>query len=455
MPEPTEVLRDPYLVRDGDTLAGIAKRADRSVKDLQRLNGLANPHRLNVGQTLYLSERTAFGFSAVFLDALRCPISNLPFRCEYDGRTVIGVTDESGRIAHQITRSAASQVAVWVRTVEGNWTCLVDAVSGHGHKLLSFVSDALVVDGRTEAHPPSAPTRLPEPTNPAATPSKTQPTAPRPAQGTAAKNNRNVKKRPAKGPQGQPVIEVSVDLPAGLMALFAWYEGGSIGDDEWEIIADGLSCEPAVLRAIARVESGGRSSFWRLNSRDGAQIPALVFERHYFSRLTQGKYDNGHPDIAWPRSYRKNAELGSRNMLMHDGTVDADDVYGNYARGYLRLINAYRLAPEAALKSCSWGKFQIMGENHKLCGYDFVDNFVREACISEHAQIKLLAAFIRRKAPAWKNPKNKALGKEISLWDAVKIKNWAALAFNYNGPDYKTYRYDEMLRAAYEEYSKT
>lgn len=335
---------DPYLVRQGDTLGSISRRCGLSVAELQHLNGLASPHRLRVGQTLYLSRRTAFGVSAVFLDALRCPIGNLPFRCEYDGRTIGGVTDETGRIARQITQSATSRIAVWIQTVENNWTRVVETTSGYGHKLLTFVSDALVIDGRTEAHPSTAATAPNSPAGPGAPVQApgTQPPLPRPAQGTPARNNRDVRKRPAKGPQGQPVIELSVALPPDLLALFAGYNGGDIVEEDWKRIAQSLDCEPATLKAIARVESGGRSSFWRLNDRDGAHLPALVFERHYFSRLTHGIYDDAHPDIAWRRAYRPNAELGKANPMMHDRQVDADDVYGNYSRGYLRLINAYR-----------------------------------------------------------------------------------------------------------------
>lgn len=449
------VLNDPYLVRRGDTLGSIAKRSGQSIAELQRLNGLRDPHRLQAGQTLYLSERTAFGVSALFLDALRYPIRNLPFRFEYDGKTVSGITDETGRIGRQITRSAASRVAIWIRNVDGNWTRLMETTSGYGQKLLTFVSDALVIDGQTEAHPPGAPTTLPPPAEPAPTAQAPQPALPRPAQGSPTQNNPNVRKRAARGSQGQPVIDLSVALPQELLAFFARYEGKEIGNSDWDKLAGSLDCEPATLKAIARVESGGRSSFWQINRHDGAHIPALVFERHYFSRLTEGKYDDEHPDISWPRGYQRKDRLGQRNPAMHDGQTDADDVYGGYARGYLRLINAYRLDPGAALKSCSWGKFQIMGENHQLCDRDSVEKFVGKMCQSEHAQIDLLAAFIRGKPRAWKDPKNKAQGKEISLWDAVKTRNWAAIAFNYNGPDYKTHRYDEKLRAAYEEYSKT
>lgn len=41
-----------YIVRAGDTLTAIARRFGTTVKALQRLNGIANPNRILVGQRL-------------------------------------------------------------------------------------------------------------------------------------------------------------------------------------------------------------------------------------------------------------------------------------------------------------------------------------------------------------------------------------------------------------------
>lgn len=448
----TANIADPYRVRAGDTLTGIARRCGRSVAELQRYNRITNPNRLDVGQTLYLSERSAFGVSALFLDALRHPIQNLPFQLRFDGRTVSGKTGANGQVPRQVTRDAKSQVEVWIRNAEGAWQQAAQAASGYGHKLLTLVSGAIVVPGKTEAHPPPAP--LPPVASPKSAEKKAgpQPPLPKPASGTPTKNNPAVKTRRTKGPQGQPVLQIGVDLPQGLLAHFAKFKGGEITAKEWEQTAALIECEAAVLKAFAEVESGGRSSFWRLNSADGASIPALLYERHYFSRITKREHDAEHPDISWPSGYRKKSLLGEADKKMHDGRIDAGDIYGDYASAYLRLINAYRLDHDAALRSCSWGKFQIMGDNFELCDVRNVVEFVSLVCTSELEQIKLVAAFIRNKPRAWKDSKNKALGKEISLWDAVKTKNWQAVAFNYNGPGYKTFNYDTKLKAAYEKY---
>lgn len=443
---------DPYSVRAGDTLSGIARRCGKSVTELQRYNRILNPNQLDVGQTLYLSERSAFGVSALFLDALRHPIQNLPFQLRFDGRTVSGKTGANGQAPRQITRDAKSQLEVWVRNTEGAWQQVAQTASGYGHKLLTLVSGAIVVPGKTEAHPQAAPLPPMAPTKLAEKKAGPQPPLPKPASGASAKNNPAVRTKRTKGPQGQPVLQIGVDLPLGLLEHFAKFKGGEITAKEWTEAANRIECEAAVLQAFAEVESGGRSSFWRLNKADGANIPALLYERHYFSRLTNHKHDAEHPDISWPSGYRKKSLLGKDDKKLHDGRIDADDVYSDYASAYLRLINAYRLDPDAALKSCSWGKFQIMGDNFRLCSSEDIGDFVDSMCTSELKQIALVAEFIRNKPRAWKVSKNKALGKEISLWDAVKTKNWQAIAFNYNGPGYKTFNYDTKLKAAYEKY---
>lgn len=449
-------ITDPYLVRNGDTLTTIAKRSGKCLQDLMRWNGIKNPNQLQAGQSLNLSEESAFGVSILFLDALRSPIQNLLYKISYDGQTKLGSTSATGRVPRIVTRDARSQVEVWVQNLQGQWLNVCRQASEHGHKLITLVSGAVVIKDETEPHPKSAPARPEsEHTPPKAQKTGKQPPPPPAAYGTPSKNNPAVKTRKTTGKQGQSIVQVSIDIPQGLLDLFDSYKGGEITEEEWKNAAVAIECEPEVLKAIAQVESGGRNAFWRLNKADGANIPAILYERHYFSNATKQKYDKDHPDISWPTGYRKKDQLGKADTKMSDGQVDADDIYNDYASAYLRLINAYRLDPNAALTSCSWGKFQVMGANYELCGLDDVVNFAKTMCTSDAKQIELLASFIRKKPPAWKDPKNKALGKEVSLWDAVKSKDWAAIAFNYNGPAYKKYNYDTLLEAAYEKYKKT
>jgi LysM repeat protein len=446
-------LSDPYRVQSGDTLGRIASRCGQPLSALQKRNHLQDVNRLEVGQTLYLSDETAFGVSVLFLDALRHPIQNLPFKLEYDGKAVSGKTESSGLVPQHITQSAKSEVKVWVQTVEGTWQQVTRTVSDYGHKLITLVSDAVVVSGKTEALPHGVdPKPQGSVKSPATTPGKAQAAKPKSATGKSTKNNPAVKTKKIKGPKGEPILKIEVDIPQGLLDLFSFYTGAPIVEKDWQTAADGLQCESAVLKAFSEVESGGRSSFWRLNKSDGAHIPALLFERHYFSKLTKGAHDKTHPDISWPVGYQKQSRLGKEDKHMHDGKVDADDVYADFASAYLRLINAYRLNADAALASCSWGKFQIMGANFESCGVARVGKFVELMCTSEFEQIKLVTTFVRNKPAVWKNRKNHKLGKHPSLWDSIKSKDWAMIALNYNGPGYKTYNYDAKLKAAYDKY---
>lgn len=143
-------LKDPYRIRSGDTLSSIARRSGVTVQNLQRWNGIRNPNHIAVGQTLYLSEDTAFGIQVAFLDALRNPISNLSFRIEFDGRTVAGKTGLDGLISGQITKDAGSTVDVWVQDAQRQWQRVTSTVSGYGKKLITLVSGAIVVPASTE-----------------------------------------------------------------------------------------------------------------------------------------------------------------------------------------------------------------------------------------------------------------------------------------------------------------
>ncbi len=456
MSETISTLTDPYLVKHGDTLSTIAKRSSCSITDLRRFNHIADPNKLEVDQTLYLSERTAYGVSVLFLDALRNPIENLRYQLRFDGNVVQQKTSATGLSPRQVTKDAKSPFEVWIHNADQQWQRLTSTVSGHGHKLITLVSGSVVIKGQTQPHPTAAPTTpvAAAPKPPVKPTPPTQPPLPKPASGASSKNNKRVKTKKAKAPQGQSIVKISIDIPQDLLDYFANYTGKEIAEADWTAAAKDLDCEAAVLKAIAKVESGGRSAFWRLNKSDGAHIPAIMYERHYFSRLTKGKYDATHPDISWPTGYRKRKRLGSKDKAMPDGKVEATDIYSDYASSYLRLINAYQLDADAALKSCSWGKFQVMGSNYETCGEKTLKAFITTMCTSELGQIQLLSGFIQNKPAAWINRRNHKLGKHPSLWEAVKTKNWKMIAFNYNGAGYKTYNYDTQLEKAYALYSK-
>lgn len=145
--------------------------------------------------------------------------------------------------------------------------------------------------------------------------------------------------------------------------------------------------------------------------------PKILFERHIFSRLTNGSFDSDDPDVSQPSP-------------------------GGYGPGgahqYERLESAMLLDEEAALKSASWGLGQIMGENFKGAGFSNVPDFVAAMVESEDKQLQAMAAFIANS------------GMTQSLHD----HNWSGFARRYNGPNFAANNYDGKLQHFFQLYTQ-
>ncbi|MDH6150596.1 hypothetical protein OKW46_004521 [Paraburkholderia sp. WSM4179] len=98
------------------------------------------------------------------------------------------------------------------------------------------------------------------------------------------------------------------------------------------------------------------------------------------------------------------------------------------------------LDAKGAIAACSWGKFQVLGENY-IDRFHSPEDFLRAACTSERQHLlDLFVPFVRTK-------QSKKLG---TLRDALIQKNWVNAAYLYNGSGYKQYNYDNKLKEAYE-----
>lgn len=95
------------------------------------------------------------------------------------------------------------------------------------------------------------------------------------------------------------------------------------------------------------------------------------------------------------------------------------------------------LNEDAALRATSWGKFQILGDNYKAAGYPTVKEFVGAMKSGEGEQLRAFVNFI----------------KSQGMVDELQRKDWASFAEKYNGPSYKSNKYDKRLEAAYKKYS--
>jgi hypothetical protein len=193
-----------------------------------------------------------------------------------------------------------------------------------------------------------------------------------------------------------------------IFALLCWHhpESGSLTADDYANAAKAIGCDAASIEAVARVETK-RASF-----ESDAGRPTILFERHYFSRLSNHAYDATHPDIS-------NPVAGG---------------YGTFAAQYKKLRRAALLDESAALQSASWGAFQIMGSNFKDAGFGSVDAFVDAMMASEKRHLEAFVSFIQASA---------------TMTKAIKAHDWATFARNYNGKDYKKNDYDVKMADEY------
>lgn len=174
----------------------------------------------------------------------------------------------------------------------------------------------------------------------------------------------------------------------------------------WGLRTAALALDVSVpaLQAVVEVESAG-SGFLP----DGR--PKILFESHIFSRLTGSRFDKSHPTLSTAAPARQYYRLDQ----------------------YLRLYAALQLDADAAVQSCSWGLFQIMGFNHAACGEKSLYGFVLAMHHNEDAHLQLFVQFVR----------DRGLARHL------RTRSWAEFAHGYNGPGFKENRYDEKLAAAY------
>jgi hypothetical protein len=179
-------------------------------------------------------------------------------------------------------------------------------------------------------------------------------------------------------------------------------------EKDFQDAARQLNCEVAAIKAVAEVESRG----------DGflpTGEPKILFERHIFSKRTNGLFDKTNPGIS-------NPVAGG---------------YGNAASQHKRLQEAVILNRNAALMSASWGKFQVMGFNYALAGFNSLQEFITAMYKGEREHLLAFVNYIIN----------------TSLHDELREKRWADFARKYNGPDYKKNNYDVKMAEAYKKFS--
>ena len=192
-------------------------------------------------------------------------------------------------------------------------------------------------------------------------------------------------------------------------ALFATFTDGldtKLSDADVTSAAAELGVDAAKIWTVWDVEASANPFI------DGR--PTILFEPHVFSRLTGHAYDASHPGI----SSRK------WNKALYPG---------KQAGRYEQLLKAVGLNVDAALSAASYGGFQILGANYKICGYNNPFDFVYAQSRTEAHQLKAFLGFV----------------KGNKLDKALQRGDWAAFAKGYNGAAYRENKYDQKLANAY------
>jgi hypothetical protein len=244
---------------------------------------------------------------------------------------------------------------------------------------------------RPSSPPPPPPPASPPPPPPVAQPPATPPAPPPPATPTTP---------PAPPPAATP--PPGADYLASLRKQI----DTPLQRADFEEVAERLNCEWEAVAAVAEVESGPLGGF----GQDGR--PIILFERHLFSRKTNSQYDVSHPSIS-------NRTPGGYPRTQADR--------------WTQLEQAYALAPEEALQSASYGRFQVLGQNFPNLGMANAHDYVAKLARSEKDQLEAFEGFV----------------KANGLADELQRKDWAGFASRYNGPGYAANQYDVKMAEAY------
>lgn len=177
-------------------------------------------------------------------------------------------------------------------------------------------------------------------------------------------------------------------------------------------VAREFGFEPAALAGIAEVETDGQAFVVV----DGHDEPLIRFEGHYFDRRLS-------PD--------KRARARALGLSSPAAGIVRNPA--SQAERWRLLARAADIDAEAAWESTSWGLGQVMGAHWSWLGYATVDALVAEARASSAGQLRLMARYILKAG----------LSKPLALHD------WPAVARGYNGPGYRTNRYDTRLAQAF------
>ena len=208
-------------------------------------------------------------------------------------------------------------------------------------------------------------------------------------------------------------VQEPIRTVADLTALLSNRNAPALTGDDFARVADELGVSEKMIRAVRKVEAP-RGPF------DDHGRPSILYERHVFRRNTnpKGKFDATAPLLSGPPYGRGG--------------------YGSFESQYTKLAEACRLDQDAAFKACSWGAFQVLGENAESLGYESAFAMAKALTVSEAAHLDSFVRYV----------KENGLVEKLRQCRAGDPASCIPFVERYNGAGFRQFDYHKKLADA-------
>ncbi|MFM0238946.1 N-acetylmuramidase family protein [Paraburkholderia phytofirmans] len=198
-----------------------------------------------------------------------------------------------------------------------------------------------------------------------------------------------------------------------LASRLSYPKSSLLTDQHFTYLATSFGCEAAAVKALNKQETVGNGRWSPDGGFDPNGLPRILFERHHFYGFTL------------PTANKKTGKRTKNPYVAFpDICFPKPGAYGpSGIHQYEKLVKAAKLDRDAAIKSCSWGAFQILGEYYDYCNCSSPVDMANRSMESIDAQVKLFEAFMKKAKP--------------SAIAALAHKKWEDLAFSFNGSHWK------------------